>query len=103
MTASTIASPIRRMGTSRWGDGWRESSRPELWATCSQELAALVEHGLFDDLVRPPEHRLRNLQAERLGRLEVDHQLELGWLLDREVGGLGALEDLVHVAGGAAE
>src|SRR5947209_8770795 len=30
-TGST--SPIRRMGTSV-ADGWRESSRPELWAVC---------------------------------------------------------------------
>src|SRR6266403_2455536 len=31
-TGST--SPIRRMGTSV-ADGWRESSRPELWAVCA--------------------------------------------------------------------
>src|SRR6266699_588690 len=34
---------------------------------------------------------------ERLGGLEVDEQLELRRLLDGEIGGLGALEDLVHV------
>ena len=28
--------------------------------------AALVEHGLLDDLVRPPEHRWRDRQVERL-------------------------------------
>ena len=33
---------------------------------CSQELAALVEHGLLDDLVRPLEQRLRDGEAERL-------------------------------------
>src|SRR5437016_393835 len=37
---------------------------------------------LLDDLVRPPQHRLRDRQAERLGGLEVDDQLELGRLLD---------------------
>jgi hypothetical protein len=41
--------PQRHLG---W-DGWRESSRPELWAVRSQELAALVEHALFDHLVGP--------------------------------------------------
>jgi hypothetical protein len=34
-------------------DGWRESSRSELWAVCSRELAALVEHGLFHELICP--------------------------------------------------
>src|SRR4030095_1278801 len=32
----------------------------------TEELAALVEHALFDDLVRPPQHRLRDRQAEGL-------------------------------------
>ena len=32
----------------------------------SQELAALVEHALFDHLIRPPQHRRRDRQAERL-------------------------------------
>jgi hypothetical protein len=33
---------------------------------------------------------LRNLDAERLGGFHVDDQIELGRLLDRDVGGLGA-------------
>jgi hypothetical protein len=40
----------------------RPSSIPE--ECCPQELAALVEHALFDDLVRPRQHRLRDRQAE---------------------------------------
>ena len=31
--------------------------------------------------------------AERLGRLEIDDELKLGWLDDRQVGRLFALED----------
>jgi hypothetical protein len=50
---------------------------------------------------RPLQKRRRDRQPEGLGRLQVDHQLVLGRLLDREVAGLGALEDLVHVGGGA--
>ena len=61
---------------------------------CLEELASLVEHGLLDHLIRPSEHWRRDLQTERLRRLEVDHQFELGWLLDGKVSGLGALEDL---------
>jgi hypothetical protein len=56
----------------------------------AEELAALVEHALLDDLVRPQQERLRDRQAERLGGLEVDDQLELRGLLDGEVGGLCA-------------
>jgi hypothetical protein len=46
-------------------------------------------------LIRPTQDRLRNRHAERLRRLHVDDQLELGRLLDRQIGGLGALEDLL--------
>jgi hypothetical protein len=48
----------------------------------AQELAAWVEHGLLDDLVRSPQHRRRDREAERLRGLEVNDQLELGGLLD---------------------
>src|SRR5262249_46901868 len=46
--------------------GTWEPSEPDC---CSRELAALVEHGLFDQLIRPPEHRRRDREAERLGGL----------------------------------
>jgi len=36
---------------------------------------------LLNDLVRPPQHRLWDRQSERLGSLEVDHELELRRLL----------------------
>src|SRR4030095_8563052 len=55
---------------------------------------------LFDPLIRPRQQRRWDREAEGLGGLEVDHQLELCRLLDREVAGLGALEDLVSVDGG---
>src|SRR5438128_213169 len=35
-----------------------------------------------------------------LGGLEVDHQLELGGLLDGQVGWFGALQHFVHIDGG---
>src|SRR5262249_15896348 len=70
---------------------------------CSQKLAALVEHRLSADLVRPPEHRWRDRQVERLGGLEIDDQLELRRLLDGQVGGFSALEDLVHIGGRATK
>src|SRR5439155_21148759 len=39
--------------------------------------------------------RWRYREANRLGGLEVDHQLELSRLLDRQIAGLSALENLV--------
>jgi hypothetical protein len=37
------------------------------------------------------------ISSERPCCLEVDHQLEFGWLLDRQIGGLGALENAACV------
>jgi len=53
---------------------------------------------LFDDLVGAGEDRRRHGQSERPGGLEIDHQLEPRWLLDRKIGRLGALEDLPDVS-----
>ena len=54
---------------------------------------------LFDHLVGASEHARWHFDAERLGSLEVDHQLVLGWLLDRKIARLLTLEDAVDVAG----
>ena len=50
---------------------------------------------LLDHLVRSEQHRGRDRQPERLRGFQVDEELELGGLLDREVARLGALQDLV--------
>src|SRR5262249_58725822 len=39
------------------------------------------------------EQRRRNFQVKRPGRLEIDDELDFGRLHDRQIGGLGALED----------
>src|SRR5262249_27391904 len=74
----------------------------EVMGACSQILAVATPCGLLNDLIRPPQQRLRNREPEGLRGREVDDQLELGGLLDRQVGGLGALEDLVHVGRGTS-
>ena len=82
----------------------RSSFRPSVLFTANPPgFASSFDrlHALLDHLVGPQQHRLRNRQPEGLRRLEVDDQLELGGLLDGEIGRLGALEDLVHVSGRA--
>jgi hypothetical protein len=51
----------------------------------------------FDDFVGADEDRLWHGEAERLGGLEIDNQLECGRLLDRQIGALGVLENLPGV------
>ena len=46
---------------------------------------------------------MRNCQSQRGGGLQVDDQLETGRLLDRQIRGFGALQDLVDERGGALE
>jgi hypothetical protein len=57
---------------------------------------------LFKDLVGTLQHRLRHREAKRLGSFEVDHQLELGRLLDRRIGRFLALENPPGVNTGLA-
>src|SRR3989442_6374231 len=72
LPARTTASPISRIGTSVEG-GCRESSRRLLIAGAGRAGRALLDH-----MVRPHQNRLRDREAERLGGLHVDGQLELG-------------------------
>jgi len=55
----------------------------------------------FDDLVGAGEERPWKCQAEFLGGLEVDDQLEFCRLLHRKIGRWRALEDAVDVLGSA--
>src|SRR5262245_28772055 len=58
---------------------------------------------LVDHLVGEDVELRRDRHAERVGGLAIDHQVEFRRLLDRQVAGLGAFEDLIHIRRGAAE
>ena len=82
-----ISMPMRR---TRWFCCARaERPRGRRAAEQRDELAALS----FDHLVGTREQRFWQVEAECLRGLEVDHQLEFGGLLHRQVGWLLALED----------
>ena len=56
------------------------------------------EDALFDHLVGAREQRWRDGEAERLGGLEIDHQLVFGRCLHRQVGRLLAFKKSPNVA-----
>src|SRR5258708_17814150 len=72
------------------------------WSVCPllAPIADIAE--LFDHLISQLLEVHRNIEAKRLGSLKVDHQIVLGRCLYREIGGLLALEDAVHIARPAA-
>ena len=65
------------------------------------DQAAALHHWITSSARK--QQRLRHGQAQRLGGLQVDHQLEARRLLHRQVGGPGALENAVDIGGGTAE
>src|SRR5260370_42348037 len=53
---------------------------------------------LLDDFVGAAQDQLRDRQPLRLGRLQVDDQLEPGWLLDGDVDRFGAAQKADQLA-----
>src|SRR5215469_13483488 len=58
---------------------------------------------LLDHLVGEREQRRWDFEAERLGGRQIDDEIELGRLLDRDVPGLRPVQNLVNVVTGAPE
>src|SRR5262249_54873300 len=77
-----------------------DRTTPEMWCKTRRRTHAPQQAGLFDQLVGAAAQRERHSQAERLGGLQVDDQLDLRGLLHRQVGGLLALEDATGVDAG---
>ena len=61
------------------------------------DATEVTEAALLDDFIRGQQNGGRNFKAKRLCGLEVDHQIELGRLLDRKIGRLGAFENFIDV------
>jgi hypothetical protein len=57
----------------------------------------------FDHLVGAGEQPWRHGETKRLSSLEVDYQLELGRVLDRQVTGFFALEDAIDIGRSSPE
>src|SRR5215217_2760426 len=53
-------------------------------------------------LIRSPRQRRRNFEPERSSSAAIDYELELGGLLDWQIGRLRTLEYLVDISGEAA-
>src|SRR5262249_21737084 len=82
----------------------RGSARGQLQKLSAGEVHFLTSlHKSPHYLVGEVEQPVRNLEAERLCSLEVDDEVEFDRLFHRQVGGVGALQNLMHVAGGLPE
>jgi hypothetical protein len=60
---------------------------------CAARPAIATSRRLFDYLVGTAEHHRRDCDADGLGRIDIDDEVEFGRLDDRQVRRLGALED----------
>ena len=59
-------------------------------------------YALFDNFVGANKESARNGQAEGVGRFNVDHQFELGWLQDRHFCRFRSFQNLSNVLPGLA-
>src|SRR6516164_2085739 len=68
--------------------------------TSTQHSDRLILRVVVQMRLSEREQPVRNLEAERLRGLEINHQLEFGRLHDWQIGGLGSLENLGSVDAG---
>src|SRR5205085_8378709 len=95
------APPLVNTSAARVKTGAVHWMRLHLDATRSIAILLVASSApLFDDLIRAQQQRRRNREAERLGGLHVDRQLEPGWSLDWKVTRLRAPRDAIDVIGG---
>src|SRR5262249_37992815 len=79
---------------------WAGGNALKAWGlTRSVNGAVCIVQRLLDQPIRSGEYLRRNCHADLLCRLEINHELKLGWLFNRQVGGLGSLQDSIHIIG----
>ena len=59
--------------------------KSNVWEGPLSDSCSAAKGRLFDHLVRTAEDRNRHADAQRLGSLEIDHQLKLGQLHDWQI------------------
>src|SRR5215470_14193497 len=62
-----------------------------------------VKPKLLNNLVGSQQDCRRQIDTDRFGGLQIDDHLELGGLLDRQIGGLGATSDPINELSNAPE
>ena len=67
---------------------------------CPSGSSQLGGNRSFDDLVGANENRWRHSEAERVGGLQINHQLNFGRLLNRQIGRSFSLQNLPRVNAG---
>src|SRR5215470_16881310 len=78
---------------------YQAGAAPYLRRTSTGWIAPACLAHSFDDLVGERKQRLRKVEAERVCGFEVNHEFELGGLIDWNISWFNAAEDLVHVIG----
>src|SRR5262249_30386215 len=63
------------------------------------KMRRITRAASFDHLVGKNIHLGRDRDTKRVRRITVDHQIESGWLLDRQIARARTFEYLVHVSG----
>jgi len=59
------------------------------------DVSSCSKNPLFDHLVCQHEEIVRHFNPERFGGLEIDDEFELGRFFDRDIAGLGPMQNLV--------
>src|SRR5262245_29583114 len=83
--------------------GARQRRRPDAEIVCGGEVSFEPPFTSLEHLVGEDVELRRDGYPESIGGLTIDHQMEFGRLLDRQVAGLCALENLVDERRGATE
>jgi hypothetical protein len=83
--------------------GWRGWHVRKVPIPDSCSAASTCAVALFDHLIGSRKQRRGGLETERLGRNQVNYEIEFGRLLDRDVAWFRPPQDFVDIASGTTE